>query len=192
MLFSSCTLQKCPWWVASHFELKLLETVLTNYCANWSLWKCTYWLRWKHDTNPISKVTWGKQWELKRCWKCLSSEFNRGKKSFFLFQIPRLLSMLIIRNWLNASSSLWNFPFSFIVFVAALAGPPLCFQISCTELLTTKGFFRIYLAASFLPFSVKFVNSGARVLLVFMFTYCKDLTAHLNGCPSRIYSPSFC
>lgn len=40
----------------------------------------------------------------------------RKKIFFFLFQIQKLLSMPIIRNWLNASSSLWNFPFSFIVF----------------------------------------------------------------------------
>lgn len=80
-----------------------------------------------------------------------------------------------------------------LFFVTALAGPPLCFQISLTEMLTTKGFFRIYLATSFLPFSVKFVNSGTRVLLVFVcLLQTKDLTAHLIGCPSRITFPSFC
>lgn len=55
------------------------KIVLTSYPENWHLWKCSHWLQWTHDPNPICKITWGRNGELKRCLHRLSSKFDHAQ-----------------------------------------------------------------------------------------------------------------
>lgn len=97
------------------------KIVLTSYPENWNLWKCSHWLDWTHDPNPVCKITWGRHGELKRCFHHLSCEFDqawcRGKyvRDVFLSEL-QLLSMLKTVNQLTIAVPLGSFPLSVIVF----------------------------------------------------------------------------